>query len=49
MLLDTQQITRRYATRTVLDAVDVRLHVGARAGVIGPNGAAKSTLLRILS
>ena len=48
-LLDAQQITRRYSARTVLDAVDVRVHVGARVGLIGPNGAGKSTLLRVLA
>ena len=48
-LLDAQQITRRYAARTVLDTVDVHLDAGSRVGLVGPNGAGKSTLLRILA
>ena len=48
-LLDALQITRRYAARTVLDAVDVHLDAGSRVGLVGPNGAGKSTLLRILA
>ncbi len=49
MLLDARRITRRYATRTVLDAVDLRVDAGGRTGLVGPNGAGKSTLLRILA
>ncbi len=48
-LLDANQITRRYAARTVLDGVDLRVEVGARVGLIGSNGAGKSTLLRVLA
>ncbi len=48
-LLDAQQITRQYATRTVLDTVDLRVDAGSRIGLVGPNGAGKSTLLRILA
>jgi ATPase subunit of ABC transporter with duplicated ATPase domains len=48
-LLDARQITRQYAARTVLDAVDLRVDAGSRIGLVGPNGAGKSTLLRILA
>ena len=48
-LLDAQQITRRYAARTILDAVDVRVDIDGRVGLVGPNGAGKSTLLRVLA
>src|SRR4051794_9141906 len=48
-LLDARSITRQIGTRTVLDAVDLRVDAGSRIGLIGPNGSGKSTLLRILA
>ncbi len=48
-LLDARRITRHHGTRTVLDAVDLRVDAGSRIGLIGPNGSGKSTLLRILA
>ncbi len=48
-LIEARQITRRHATRTVLDSVEVRVHAGHRLGLVGPNGSGKSTLLRILA
>src|SRR3954466_2032807 len=48
-LLDARSITRQIGTRTILDAVDLRVDAGSRIGLIGPNGSGKSTLLRILA
>jgi macrolide transport system ATP-binding/permease protein len=48
-LLDARGITRRFAARTVLDAVSLRVTATGRIGVVGPNGSGKSTLLRILA
>jgi ATPase subunit of ABC transporter with duplicated ATPase domains len=48
-LLVAENIHRRYAERTVLENVSVRVDGGSRIGLVGPNGSGKSTLLRILA
>jgi heme ABC exporter ATP-binding subunit CcmA len=42
-------ITKRYAMRTVLRGLDLRIDPGESVVLFGPNGAGKTTLLRILS
>jgi iron complex transport system ATP-binding protein len=47
----TDQITYRYSARSrqVLESLSLELKAGQFLAIIGPNGAAKSTLLRILA
>ncbi|MEG2355738.1 MAG: ABC-F family ATP-binding cassette domain-containing protein [Clostridia bacterium] len=49
MLISAEQITKVYATRTVLNHANFYLEKGDRVGVIGVNGTGKTTLLRILA
>ncbi|GEL94992.1 ABC-F family ATP-binding cassette domain-containing protein [Cellulomonas composti] len=48
-VLDVEDVTVRFGTRTLLDGVTFRLGPGDRIGVVGVNGAGKTTLLRLLS
>src|SRR4051794_33927567 len=47
--LAARTITKSYGPRVVLDGVSLMLAPGTRAGVVGPNGIGKSTLLRVLA
>jgi ABC-2 type transport system ATP-binding protein len=47
-VVETQGLTKRYGSRTVVDALDIRIPPGVVAGFIGPNGAGKTTTLRML-
>jgi ATP-binding cassette subfamily F protein 3 len=46
-LLSIQSVARRYADRLVFGDVSFRLAHGDRAGLVGPNGCGKTSLLRI--
>ena len=48
LLLEATNITLRYGTRTVLDIARFRLYDGERVGLVGENGAGKSTFLKAL-
>jgi len=43
--LSVEALTKRYADRTVLDALQLRVEAGQTVVLRGPNGAGKSTLL----
>ncbi|MFD5145874.1 ribosomal protection-like ABC-F family protein [Streptomyces sp. NPDC058401] len=47
--LSVKEVTKAYATRTVLDQVSFTVRPGEKAAVIGENGSGKSTLLRLLA
>jgi ATP-binding cassette subfamily F protein 3 len=48
-MLQVRDITRWFGDVKVLDRVSFNLNRGDRAGLIGPNGCGKTTLLRILA
>jgi len=46
-LLQARGIAKSFGSRSILAGLDFDVEPGARGGMIGPNGGAKSTLLRI--
>jgi ATP-binding cassette subfamily F protein uup len=48
LLIDAQNISKRYGDKQVFSNIDVLLSPGTRLALLGPNGAGKSTLLRVL-
>jgi len=47
-MLQASNICKRYGDVRVLDKVSFKVNAGDRAGLVGPNGCGKTTLLRIL-
>jgi ATPase subunit of ABC transporter with duplicated ATPase domains len=48
-LLSTVNLTKRYGKRVLFDKINITLDAGKRYGLIGANGAGKSTFIKILS
>src|SRR5918997_2143978 len=48
-LVGLSSIEKFYGGRAVLRGLDMKVNAGARIGLIGGNGAGKSTVLRILA
>ncbi len=48
-MLSTVNLTQRYGKRILFDKINMTLDVGKRYGLIGANGAGKSTFIKILS
>jgi ABC-type multidrug transport system ATPase subunit len=46
--LQTENLTKRFGARTVVDRLTIRVERGDIYGFLGPNGAGKSTTLRML-
>ena len=48
MLLQTQNVTRRFGGEELFSGITFEIKENARIGLVGRNGAGKSTLLKIL-
>lgn len=48
-MISAVDITQRYGKRVLFDKINITLDVGKRYGLIGANGAGKSTFLKILA
>src|ERR1700744_3838126 len=46
--ISTRGLTKRFGERTAIDAVDLHVPRGCAFGFLGPNGAAKTTMIRML-
>ncbi|WP_089405323.1 ABC transporter ATP-binding protein [Geodermatophilus saharensis] len=47
-VVTTDRLTKRYGSRTVVDALSLQVRRGEVFGFLGPNGAGKTTTLRML-
>lgn len=47
-MINIQQISKKYASITALDAVNLEVHRQEFFGLLGPNGAGKTTLMNLL-
>src|SRR3954465_10523980 len=47
-VVETNGLTKRFGSRTVVNGVDLRIPRGVAFGYLGPNGAGKTTLIRML-
>ncbi len=46
MIINCQQVVKRYADKTVLDSIDLSVQPGEFFGLVGMNGSGKSTLIK---
>ncbi len=49
ILLTLQNVTKSFATNTVLKDINLTLQAGSRMGLVGVNGCGKSTLFKLIS
>ena len=48
IVIDVRGLTKRYAGKTVVDGLDMRVRRGEIFGFLGPNGSGKTTSIRML-
>ncbi len=48
-MIEVNDLTKRYAGRTAVDAISFEVEKGEVVGFLGPNGAGKSTTIRMLT
>lgn len=48
MMLDARHLTRRFGTRVAVDDVSFQVAYGETYGLLGPNGAEKTTTIRLV-
>ena len=48
-MLEIQNLTRRYMTRTAVDGVTLSLEAGKTYALLGPNGSGKTTLMKMIA
>ncbi len=49
VMIRAEGLTRRFGELTAVDALDLEIHAGEIFGMVGPDGAGKTTTLRMLS
>ena len=49
VILQTQELTRRYGRTVALDRATLSVEKGQIFGLVGRNGAGKTTLIRLIS
>lgn len=47
-MIQAQSLTKRYGSKTAVDAIDFTVQPGRVTGFLGPNGAGKSTTMRMI-
>jgi len=48
-MIEFQNVTKRFGTQTVLDAITLQINAGERIGITGPNGAGKTTIFELIT
>jgi len=48
-VISVENLTKRYATKTAIEAMSFRVEKGEILGFLGPNGAGKTTTMRIIT
>jgi ABC-2 type transport system ATP-binding protein len=49
IVLECQNLTKRYGKQTALDGVNITLQGGRITGLLGPNGSGKTTLIKLVN